>query len=164
MTFTRKITRTIEASLARSEPTVLVSIVASHRRDHSCAGEPCCPEEEALIETLVDAAKSSEDVTRLLASAPVAEPPPPVAAPTRDVPVFPGLSTLADFEASDATAHRAAVSTDLIRHCAGALYYHEKGKGAPPWSLALYDERETFLNRARVVLGAEDHFRRGRRS
>ncbi len=156
MTFNMRISI---ARAAHVQPTELVSIIANHRREHSCHRWIRCAEEDALIEILADAARASEATPNRYG-----EPPWNHGLPREDAPIFPGLSTLGDQEASDARHHRAAVNMDLVRHCAGALYYHEKGDRADPWSLALYDERETFINRAKTVLGAEDHWKRGRRS
>ena len=136
--------------IVRSEPTMLVSIVASHRRDHSCAGEPRCPKEEELIETLVDAAKSSEDMMELLKS-PAVEPPP----------VSPDDALM-----EAAARYRAAVETQKIQRCAGALYYSHHSpqeRSTVAWSMLAYDERQRYLNDAATVLAAADDFIRTRR-
>ncbi len=63
----------------------LVSVVSAHRREHGCARSAWCPEESRIVEL----AKAEPLALRSLLP-PESLPPEP-----RDLPVFPGLSTLA---------------------------------------------------------------------
>lgn len=131
----------------------LVALVSAHRRDHCCGSSTECLEEERLIELARSRRprQESADARAVMGLEGLRS-------------IFPGLSTHADLEAADALRHRAAVIVPLVLHCAGALYYRDKGEGACPWSVAPYDEREKYINTTKVVLGAEEHFRQRRRS